>query len=214
VHSYEAGQAEDLRFFYAHIEAFNTPAVIARRDDREITSADAEKTDERGAQVGDTRIAERDAYGGGQSVAGSIDDSAVHPELGIRGDNASHDIAVPFVRVPHALVTYRYRGGMSVSAGTPRNLIRDIRVRALERQVLGTPPWSEGFGIWGAGKYGRLFYRALQPEYQAKVIAFYDVNDRKVGVARGMAWAGGRDLSAHVHVCFILLPVHAFTFSF
>jgi hypothetical protein len=76
---------------------------------------------------------------------------------------------------------------MSVSAGTPRDLIRDIRVRALERQVLGTPPWSEGFGIWGAGKYGRLFYRALQPKYQAKVIAFYDVDDRKVGVARAVA---------------------------
>lgn len=87
----------------------------------------------------------------------------------------------PLVRLDESLVTYRYRGAASVSAGTSRELIRTLRIEALQRQVLSRGEWAK-FGIWGAGKYGKAFYRGLNQECQQKVTAFYDVDESKLGV--------------------------------
>lgn len=85
-----------------------------------------------------------------------------------------------YVKCPEALLMYRFRPGQATFS-VPRSRLREVRVRALERQVLSTPPWCEGFSIWGGGKDGRAFYRELQPEYQRLVTAFYDVDEKKVG---------------------------------
>ena len=55
------------------------------------------------------------------------------------------------------LLTYRYRSE-SISWSTPKELLREIRVKALERQVLCRPAWAR-FAIWGAGRDGRAFFR-------------------------------------------------------
>ena len=46
---------------------------------------------------------------------------------------------------------------------------RAIRVAAIEAQVLCTPPWCDGFRIWGAGRNGRQFYQQLSMAARAKV---------------------------------------------
>lgn len=84
-----------------------------------------------------------------------------------------------YVKSNEELVMYRFRPGQ-LTFSVPRARLREVRVRALERQVLSLAPWCEGFGIWGAGKDGKAFYRELKPEYQRLVAAFYDVDPAKV----------------------------------
>ena len=85
----------------------------------------------------------------------------------------------------------------------PAALIWAIRVRQLE-VVLAQPPWvrggpasaspersdapgraqSNGFTIWNAGKEGKRLYRSLSVAARAAVVAFADVDARKL--AQGM----------------------------
>ena len=85
----------------------------------------------------------------------------------------------------------------------PAELIWAIRVRQLEA-VLAQPPWvrgghacaslfaltlqgraqSNGFTIWNAGKEGKRLYRSLSVAARAAVVAFADVDARKL--AQGM----------------------------
>lgn len=88
------------------------------------------------------------------------------------------DAVVMLVREP--LLRYRHLTG-SVTSAVSKQLLRTLRIGALERQVLKLPPWCRGFGIWGAGKNGKAFYRSLSPEFQQRVTAFYDVDEKKVG---------------------------------
>lgn len=92
-----------------------------------------------------------------------------------------------FVKCEESLLMYRWRPGQ-LTLSVPRARLREVRVRALERQVLRTQPWSKGFAIWGGGKDGRAFYRELQPEFQRLVSAFHDVDKSKVccGISREM----------------------------
>jgi hypothetical protein len=46
--------------------------------------------------------------------------------------------------------------------------------------VLEHGEWASGFGIWGAGKNGRKFYRQLPASVQQRVRCFYDVDAKKV----------------------------------
>ena len=62
-----------------------------------------------------------------------------------------------------------------------RQLLR-IRAAAFERRVLSSPSWRDpGFTIWGAGRDGREFFKALRPETRSRVAAFCDVDPSKVG---------------------------------
>lgn len=56
--------------------------------------------------------------------------------------------------------------------------IWDLRVRRLQKRVL--PSW-EKFTIWNAGKQGRRFLRSLDKPFRDKVVAFCDVDRRKIG---------------------------------
>ena len=74
---------------------------------------------------------------------------------------------------------YRY-APTSVSSLVPRERIRQIRISAFERQVLVTAPWAGGFSIWGAGKNGRQFFRALSTAAQSLVTSFFDIDEAKI----------------------------------
>ncbi|XP_064323218.1 UDP-GlcNAc:betaGal beta-1,3-N-acetylglucosaminyltransferase-like protein 1 isoform X2 [Phalacrocorax carbo] len=79
-------------------------------------------------------------------------------------------------RVNHCLLLYRYHpqaATHSVLEGT----IWNHRVRFLEDRVLSS--WAS-FTIWNAGKQGKKLYRSLSPANQKKVIAFCDVDEKKI----------------------------------
>jgi len=80
-------------------------------------------------------------------------------------------------KVDKVLVQYRYHEG-STCKRIHRLTLMKIRVAAFEEQVLRHWP---SFTIWGAGRDGRKFFSALQPENQKKVVAFCDVDVKKVG---------------------------------
>ncbi|KAL6057835.1 hypothetical protein STEG23_034038 [Scotinomys teguina] len=79
-------------------------------------------------------------------------------------------------RVDHSLLLYRYH----LYAATHSVLEMTIwthRVHFLEEQVL--PHWKS-FTIWNAGKQGRRLYRSLTAASRRKVMAFCDVDEKKI----------------------------------
>ncbi|KAM7297568.1 UDP-GlcNAc:betaGal beta-1,3-N-acetylglucosaminyltransferase-like protein 1 [Ixodes scapularis] len=86
------------------------------------------------------------------------------------------DLGGRVVRVDCDLLTYRYhpqQTTFSISEST----IWDVRMERLCRTVL--VHWTS-FTIWNAGKQGRRFYRSLDPENRRKVLAFCDVDEKKI----------------------------------
>uniref|UniRef100_A0A8D0GNA6 UDP-GlcNAc:betaGal beta-1,3-N-acetylglucosaminyltransferase like 1 n=1 Tax=Sphenodon punctatus TaxID=8508 RepID=A0A8D0GNA6_SPHPU len=79
-------------------------------------------------------------------------------------------------RIDQCLLLYRYHAHAathSVLEGT----IWNHRVRFLEERVLNYWP---SFTIWNAGKQGRRLYRSLSPAHRKKVVAFCDVDKKKI----------------------------------
>ncbi len=88
-----------------------------------------------------------------------------------------------YVKCNEDLLMYRFRPGQ-LTFTVPRTRLREVRVAALERQILRVrEPWCGpvGFGVWGAGKDGRAFYRQLSKDVRARVSCFYDVDSKKIG---------------------------------
>jgi hypothetical protein len=90
-------------------------------------------------------------------------------------------------RTSAPLVSYRHRVGMSQSSGTPRKLLIQLRAKAWEDIVFfgtdsnTTTIWSkQGFAIWGAGRDGKDFLKALSPEVASRVVCFVDVDSNKI----------------------------------
>ncbi|KAL7497208.1 hypothetical protein ACHAWT_007813 [Skeletonema menzelii] len=90
-------------------------------------------------------------------------------------------------RTSAPLVSYRHRVGMSQSSGTPRKLLLQLRTKAWEDIVFfgknrsdNTTLWSRGFAIWGAGRDGKDFLKALSPEVASCVVCFVDVDSNKI----------------------------------
>ena len=85
-------------------------------------------------------------------------------------------------RTKTPLVIYRHRSGMSQSSNTPRRLLLRLRVKAWEDIVYknNALSWTNGFAIWGAGRDGKDFIKALSPEVAAKVFCFVDVDQKKI----------------------------------
>ena len=78
------------------------------------------------------------------------------------------------------LVVYRYHED-AASRSIPRRTILRHRVGALEAALLeGASGWPS-FTIWGAGRDGRDFFKALSARAKARVSAFCDVDPAKVG---------------------------------
>lgn len=79
-------------------------------------------------------------------------------------------------RVDVVLVEYRYHAAAATHA-IPRQTLLHHRVSAIEVAIL--EHWPH-FSIWGAGRDGRDFFKALQPRLRQRVVAFCDVDEKKV----------------------------------
>ena len=80
-------------------------------------------------------------------------------------------------RVDQVLVNYRYHAEAATHA-IPRATILRHRAEAIDRAVLTRWP---SFTIWGAGRDGRDFFKALSTDSRRKVAAFCDVDAKKGG---------------------------------
>ncbi|XP_048760045.2 UDP-GlcNAc:betaGal beta-1,3-N-acetylglucosaminyltransferase-like protein 1 isoform X2 [Ostrea edulis] len=82
-------------------------------------------------------------------------------------------------RVDADLIMYRYHPG-ATTFSIHEDTIWKIRIEYIQKQVL--QKWQT-FTIWNAGKQGRKFYRSLTPANQKKVMAFCDVDPKKINSA-------------------------------
>lgn len=80
------------------------------------------------------------------------------------------------LRHDEELLVYRYHP-QATTFSIDEQTIWNLRMKELEARVLCC--W-ETFTIWNAGKQGRKFYRSLSKEAQRKVVAFCDVDAKKV----------------------------------
>jgi len=78
--------------------------------------------------------------------------------------------------VDHPLIAYRHVA-TSLSSLTPRRLLTELRIKALQKSVLLN--W-DSFGIWGAGKDGKDFLKKLAPEFQDRVSIMFDIDPKKI----------------------------------
>ena len=91
-------------------------------------------------------------------------------------------------RTSQSLVSYRHRSGMSQSSSTPRRLLLKLRAKAWEHLIYHgnkmdtntNSKWKQGFAIWGAGRDGKDFLKALSPEVASSVVCFVDVDEKKI----------------------------------
>ncbi|GAQ79374.1 hypothetical protein KFL_000290240 [Klebsormidium nitens] len=84
-------------------------------------------------------------------------------------------------KVEKPLVTYTYHGAsVTGQRGVDWQKIWAVRVAHLETQLLPHEPWGNGFTIWNAGKEGKRLYRSLNAANQSKVLAFCDVDGKKL----------------------------------
>jgi glycosyltransferase involved in cell wall biosynthesis len=83
---------------------------------------------------------------------------------------------------PAPLVVYRHSGESSQSRATPRRLLLKLRALAFERSVLdGDPRWAgRKFAVWGAGRDGKDFCKALRPDTRRRICCLADVDDAKI----------------------------------
>ncbi|XP_071813362.1 queuosine-tRNA galactosyltransferase-like [Apostichopus japonicus] len=79
-------------------------------------------------------------------------------------------------RVDERLMMYRYHP-QATTHSIHRDTIWSIRLEALEDNVISK--WSQ-FTIWSAGKQGKRFYRSLRDENKEKVMAYCDVDEKKI----------------------------------
>lgn len=95
-----------------------------------------------------------------------------------------HAGVLKIVQTP--LVVYKHRQGLSQSSETPRKLLLHIRVLAFSHRILDNT-WlptrinpDASFCIWGAGRDGKDFLKALTPVLRSRVYCFVDVDDKKI----------------------------------
>ena len=105
----------------------------------------------------------------------------LNPFISSPEKNSKNKGILHMLRTPEPLLVYRHRLGMSQSASTPRKLLLQLRVKALEDAVLSSSPKSwDRFVIWGAGRDGKDFLKALSPAGRKRVICFVDVDWKKI----------------------------------
>jgi len=100
------------------------------------------------------------------------------------------DCELATVRKP--LVMYRYHEHQQ-SRGVDADVIWSLRVKELESQLLCC---LSSFSIWSAGRDGKRLYRSLSLENRNKVVAFLDVDQKKL--AAGLYF--DRDRRQHVPI--------------
>eukprot|EP00797_Seminavis_robusta_P003511 Sro1220_g253490.2 (464) ;mRNA; f:3160-4551 len=106
-----------------------------------------------------------------------------HAHLHARGLLRLHRPDVP-------LVTYRHRANQSQSSQTSRKLLLHLRALAFEKCVLSNyqsdnawstnNPHKGSFVVWGAGRDGKDFVKALSEPCRKRVYCFVDVDSKKI----------------------------------
>ncbi|VDM14576.1 unnamed protein product, partial [Wuchereria bancrofti] len=89
-------------------------------------------------------------------------------------------IGADFMKVEESLVIYRYHPKCA-SLDVTEEMIWKIRIAMFEDLVLSK--WKK-FMVWGAGKVGKKFYRSLSNENRLKVVAFCDIDAKKLHCGR------------------------------
>jgi len=86
------------------------------------------------------------------------------------------------IRTVEPLLSYRHREGQSQSSLTPRKLLLQLRTKAFaDTIILRNEKWTKGgFIIWGAGRDGKDFFKALPEDLKECVRAFVDVDEKKI----------------------------------
>lgn len=85
------------------------------------------------------------------------------------------------------LVTYRHREGISQSTNTSRKLLLQLRAKAWEDAVFhgkSSATWKHGFAVWGAGRDGKDFIKALSPEAVSNIVCLVDVDEKKIDLIK------------------------------
>ena len=86
-------------------------------------------------------------------------------------------------RTKDPLVMYRHKSG-SQSFRTSRKLLLQLRVLAFEHSILTSDPgWQEEggyFAVWGAGRDGKDFAKALRPDMRKRIMCFVDIDAKKI----------------------------------
>lgn len=83
------------------------------------------------------------------------------------------------------LVTYRHTGNdLSQSFRTSRKLLLQLRALAFQQSVIRVDRfWNTGekhFVIWGCGRDGKDFFKALDEDIKERVYCFVDVDEKKL----------------------------------
>lgn len=115
-------------------------------------------------------------------AAGGYDEAGLAEDLKFFYAHIERGGSLALVR--RVLLVYRHHS-TSLTASVPLALLRAIRVRAFERQILapsaGRQQW-ERFSIWGAGRDGKAFFRELADEYKSRVACFGDIDPAKLAL--------------------------------
>ncbi|RHY96528.1 hypothetical protein DYB35_008560 [Aphanomyces astaci] len=80
--------------------------------------------------------------------------------------------------VAHVVVRKRRHSSGSVCSKLPRRVLLRTRLESFERRVLSQWPT---FTIWGCGRDGKAVFNELSSASKRKVVAFCDVNEKKIG---------------------------------
>ncbi|XP_058807449.1 UDP-GlcNAc:betaGal beta-1,3-N-acetylglucosaminyltransferase-like protein 1 isoform X1 [Phymastichus coffea] len=81
------------------------------------------------------------------------------------------------LRTDEVILEYLFHPG-ATTLSIKQETIFELRVQQVEKRVLFKWP---SFTIWNAGKEGRKFFRTLREKFQKRVIAFCDVDKKKIG---------------------------------
>ncbi len=96
------------------------------------------------------------------------------------------------------LVTYRHvENAQSQSFRTSRKLLLQLRALAFQKSIIRThPSWNtqdKHFVIWGCGRDGKDFFKALDPDVQERVYCFVDVDAKKLNAGYYVDTTAHRD---------------------
>lgn len=72
-------------------------------------------------------------------------------------------------------------GVLSVASAENAAISKEKYVGAKTSQGMGSFDWSSGFLIWGAGRDGTDFYRALTGRGKGLVRGFVDIDPKRIG---------------------------------
>ncbi|GMH73353.1 hypothetical protein TL16_g06168 [Triparma laevis f. inornata] len=77
------------------------------------------------------------------------------------------------------LLMYRHLEGMSQSSRTSPKLLMQLRLKSFETRIL-SKKWKNGFVVWGAGRDGKNFVKAIDPEHRKNIRLMVDVDHKKI----------------------------------